>query len=57
MPYKASGRVVLVKRGGRWVRFKVHDTEAAAERHARALNANMDEEQRRRRRRRRRQRS
>lgn len=41
MPYKASGKTVLVKKGRRWVIFKRHDSEAAARRHARALNANV----------------
>lgn len=41
MPYKATGKTVLIKRGGRWVVLKRHQSEAAARRHARALNANV----------------
>jgi len=41
MPYKASGKTVLVKKGGRWVVYKVLDSAAAAVRMARALNANV----------------
>ena len=41
MPYKATGRRVLVKRGGRWVLLKKHPTAAQAKAHAGALNANV----------------
>lgn len=41
MPYNASGRRVMVKRGGRWVVLKRYPTAAKAKRHAKALNANI----------------
>jgi hypothetical protein len=39
MPYKATGKWVLVKRKGRWVRLRQMVSEAAAKAHAAALNA------------------
>lgn len=41
MPYKAKGKIVYVKRKGRWVRLKSHKSARAAKAHARALNANV----------------
>ena len=41
MPYKASGRFVMVRRSGRWVVLKKHPNEQAANAHAAALNANV----------------
>jgi hypothetical protein len=41
MPYKASGKRVMVKRGGKWVTLKTHKTEGQAKAHAAALNANV----------------
>lgn len=41
MPYKSSGKRVLVKRKGKWVPHKTHPSEAAARKHASALNANV----------------
>jgi len=41
MPYKATGKVVYVKRGARWVRHKVHPSAAKAKAHAAALNINV----------------
>lgn len=38
MPYRARRKIVLVKRKGKWVRYKVHRSHAAAQRHATALN-------------------
>jgi hypothetical protein len=39
MPYKATGKSVLVKKRGRWVRLRQMVSEAAAKAHAAALNA------------------
>lgn len=47
MPYKQSGEWVLVKKGGRWVRLKHHDSPGQAAAHARALNANVTHKKRR----------
>lgn len=44
MPYKASGKTVLILRNGRWFVLKRHASAAAAQRHARALNANVKHE-------------
>jgi hypothetical protein len=41
MPYKVSGKWVLVLREGRWIKFKRHVSEAAAKAHAAALNLNV----------------
>lgn len=41
MPYKAKGKVVYVKRGGRWVALKTHPTVRAAKAHLAALNINV----------------
>lgn len=41
MPYKASGKTVLIKRGGKWIVLKRHPTPKAAKAHAGALNANV----------------
>ncbi len=49
MPYKASGRWVLVKRKGRWVKFKQHDNPAEAEKHVAALRINVYKKKKRRR--------
>jgi len=38
MPYRASGEWVMVKRAGRWVRFRKAASEAAAKAQAAALN-------------------
>lgn len=40
MPYKASGKVVMVKKGGRWVPKKYHSSPGKAKAHATALNIN-----------------
>ena len=44
MPYKASGKTVLVKRGGRWVVVKRLSSEEKAQNYAAALNANVRHE-------------
>ena len=41
MPYKSSGKWVMIKRGGKWVRFKEHKTVKDASAHAAALNINV----------------
>jgi len=41
MPYKASGKWVLIYRDGRWVRYQEHATEERAKAHAAALNINV----------------
>jgi len=41
MPYKASGKWVLKKKGGRWVPHKKHASHRAAKKHAQALNINV----------------
>ena len=41
MPYKATGKTVLVKRRGRWVVLKRHKSEKGARAHAAALNRNV----------------
>jgi hypothetical protein len=41
MPYRASGKAVMVKKDGRWVLLKRHKTEVQARSHAAALNANV----------------
>ena len=41
MPYKASGKFVMVRRGGKWVVLKKHPSDQAANAHAAALNANV----------------
>jgi len=41
MPYRARGNVVLVKRKGKWVRFAVRASAAAAQRQATALNMRL----------------
>lgn len=38
MPYKATGKWVMVKRKGKWVRHKLQRSEEAAKAMARALN-------------------
>ena len=41
MPYKNTGQWVMVKKKGRWRKFKKHPSSSKAARHARALNANV----------------
>lgn len=41
MPYKAKSNWVLVKKAGRWVKFKKHETPKKAKAHATALNTNI----------------
>lgn len=41
MPYRRRGKIVQVKRSGRWVTLKVHKSIAAAIKHLRALHANV----------------
>jgi hypothetical protein len=41
MPYRAVGKVVQVKRSGKWVHKKTHPTPAKAKKHAAALNINV----------------
>ena len=41
MPYKASGKWVMVKKGGRWVKYRRAASADVARRQARALNANV----------------
>jgi hypothetical protein len=41
MPYRLSGKTVQVQRAGRWVKLKSHPTVEAAQRHLRALYANV----------------
>lgn len=41
MPYRARGKKVYVKKGGKWVVLKVHSTPEKAKAHATALNINV----------------
>jgi len=41
VPYRARGKIVLVKRKGKWVRFAVRASAAAAQRQATALNMRL----------------
>lgn len=41
MPYKASGKNVLVFKNGKWVLYKRHTSAEKARRHAAALNINV----------------
>lgn len=41
MPYQRQGKTVLVKQAGRWQALKTHASEAKAEAHLRALEANV----------------
>lgn len=41
MPYKATGKTVLILRDGKWVVLKRHKTEKEAQDHARALTLNV----------------
>ena len=43
MPYKLSesGKTVLVKRGGKWVALKRHESKGKARAHLAALNKNV----------------
>lgn len=42
MPYKASGKWVMIKKKGRWVKHKRHENNEKARKHAAALNINVD---------------
>lgn len=41
MPYKRKGNTVYVKKAGNWKALKTHKTAVAAEKHKRALYANV----------------
>jgi hypothetical protein len=41
MPYKAQGRLVMVKRAGKWHVHRTADSAEKARSEARALNANV----------------
>lgn len=41
MPYKVKGKVVYVKKSGRWRKLKAHKTARAARAHLAALRANV----------------
>lgn len=43
MPFRREGKTVLVKRSGRWTALKTHPSEAKAEAHFRALEANVQD--------------
>ena len=41
MPYMRVGKVVMVKKGGKWRALKTHATAAKAKKHLAALNINV----------------
>lgn len=41
MPYKRTGKTVLVKRGDRWVVLKTHPSATKAQKHLAALQINV----------------
>ena len=43
MPYKISGKMVMVFKDGKWVTLKEHKSHAEALAHMRALMANVPE--------------